>query len=129
MLETTPSLTFVVITATSEGNDLVFAVLIIVFATVTAELTTEIILLLLLLVVVGGLGGGPFGRRGGSGGGPDCTVKDCSIFFRLGGFSTGGEEVTEEAHSGAKTMLPVVVVAMQAASVILSLEAFLLSSN
>lgn len=89
------------ITATSEGSDLVFAVLMLVFAIVTAELTTETILLLLLEVVVGGLGGGPFGRRGGSGGGcpwlllADCTVRDCSIFFRLGGFSTGGEEVAE----------------------------------
>lgn len=68
VLETTPpSQTFVVMTATREGSDLVFVVVMLVLASVT-ELTTETMLPLLWLVV-GGLGGGPFGRRGGSGGG------------------------------------------------------------
>lgn len=69
VLETTPpSQTFVVMTATREGSDLVFVVVMLVLASVT-ELTTETMLWLLWPVVVGGLGGGPFGRRGGSGGG------------------------------------------------------------
>ncbi len=68
VLETTPpSQTFVVMTATREGSDLVFVVVMLVLASVT-ELTTETMLPLLWLVV-GGFGGGPFGRRGGSGGG------------------------------------------------------------
>lgn len=55
--------TLVVITVTSEGNDLVLVVVILALDSVVA-LTTD---------TVGGFGGGPFGLRGGKGGGlPAC---------------------------------------------------------